>query len=146
MKRAIRVRRQYKSFGRGSFEWIDEPNQRILSFLRSYGDERIVVVINLSSSPQVASLDLSKHDGDIPVDLFGNSPFPTVGASRYNITLNSGNSITAYSKPRLEGGHYVYKDAKGQDTYVMAGRVREIAPRGMSTPRLNSGYSAEPTK
>ena len=67
-------------------------------------------------------------------------------ASRYNITLNSGNSITAYSKPRLEGGHYVYKDAKGQDTYVMAGRVREIAPRGMSTPRLNSGYSAEPTK
>lgn len=65
---------------------------------------------------------------------------------RYIITLNSGNVITAYSKPRLEGGHYVFKDEKGQAAFVTVGRVKEIAPRGMATPRINSGFSAAPTK
>jgi maltose alpha-D-glucosyltransferase/alpha-amylase len=89
MKRAIRVRKQYKAFGRGSFDWIDEPNQRILAFSRTYGQEHIVVVMNLSSSPQVASLDLSSAEGTVPVDLFGNTPFPGVGSGRYNITLGA---------------------------------------------------------
>lgn len=67
-------------------------------------------------------------------------------ATRYNITLTSGNTITAYSKPRFENGSYVYKDAHGQNAYVSAGRVREIAPNNMSSPRINSGFSAAPTK
>jgi hypothetical protein len=67
-------------------------------------------------------------------------------ARHYTITLNSGNRITALGKPRLENGSYVFKDAKGQVTSVPAGRVREVAPANMSTSRVNSGYSATPTK
>lgn len=67
-------------------------------------------------------------------------------ASRYTITLTSGNTITAHSKPRLEGGSYAYKDANGQTAYVSAGRVREIAPSSLASPRIKSGYSAAPTK
>jgi len=67
-------------------------------------------------------------------------------ASRYTITLNNGNRITATSKPRLEKGNYVFKDVKGQVNYLPAGRVREVSPANMSSSRMSSGYSAEPVK
>ena len=67
-------------------------------------------------------------------------------ARHYTVTLNSGNRITAIGKPKLQNGKYVFKDAKGDLRAEPAGRVREISPANMSTPRINSGYSAAPTK
>jgi len=67
-------------------------------------------------------------------------------ARHYTITLNSGNRITTFGKPRLENGSYVFKDAKGQVGRVPAGRVREVAPSNMTTSRVDSGFSAAPTK
>ncbi len=67
-------------------------------------------------------------------------------ARRYTITLNNGNTITARSKPRLVQGSYVYKDLNGKEAYLAAGRVREIAPSNMATPRIKSGFSAETIK
>jgi maltose alpha-D-glucosyltransferase/alpha-amylase len=89
MKRAIRVRRQYKAFGRGSFAWVDEPNPRIAAFMREYGNERILIVVNLAATPQMSSLDLSPYAGATPVELFGNTPFPPITAERYHLTLGA---------------------------------------------------------
>ncbi len=50
----------------------------------------------------------------------------------YVITMNNGMRLTTASKPRLEKGAYVYKDAKGKKCYVAEGRVREIAPASMA--------------
>jgi maltose alpha-D-glucosyltransferase/alpha-amylase len=86
-KRAIRIRRQYKAFGRGDFQWVDEPNTKIVSFTRTYGDETILVVMNLSSSPQMATLDLKQYAGRTPVELFGNFEFPPIGETPYHVTL-----------------------------------------------------------
>ena len=46
--------------------------------------------------------------------------------SHHQLTLNNGGGITAYSKPKLVNGAYVFKDANGQETQVSAGRVRAI--------------------
>ena len=67
-------------------------------------------------------------------------------ARHYTMTLNSGSQLTTLGKPRLQNGVYVFKDAKGQPGAIPAGRVREVAPANMSSPRINSGFSAAPSK
>lgn len=67
-------------------------------------------------------------------------------ARHYTITLSNGDRITAVGKPRLEGGSYVFKDARGQPASVSAGRVREVVPSSMTSSRQSSGFKAEPTK
>ena len=52
-------------------------------------------------------------------------------AHTYVITLDNGKRITTASKPKLENGRYVFKDAMGHPSYVATGRVREIAPASM---------------
>lgn len=88
-KRMIKIRRQYKAFGRGSFELVDEPNPRIFAFMRRYQDQNILVVVNLASTPQVASIDLSAFAGTAPVELFGNSQFPAISDSRYHLAIGA---------------------------------------------------------
>ncbi len=52
-------------------------------------------------------------------------------ASRYNITLNNGEVITALGKPKYDQARsiYIYKDASGTPSYLPQVDVREIAPR-----------------
>ena len=53
-------------------------------------------------------------------------------ANHYVIKLTNGAELTTASKPQLKDGAYHFKDAKGQDRAVAAGRVREIAPASVA--------------
>jgi maltose alpha-D-glucosyltransferase/alpha-amylase len=87
MKRLIGQRRLHKAFGRGSIEFLHPQNRRILAFFRQHEEERLLVVANLSRFVQYVELDLSKHEGLVPVELFGGTPFPRVAATPYLLTL-----------------------------------------------------------
>jgi hypothetical protein len=50
----------------------------------------------------------------------------------YVMKLQNGMQLTTASKPKLQNGVYVYKDALGRDQYVPAGNVREIEPASMA--------------
>lgn len=67
-------------------------------------------------------------------------------ARHYTITLSNGSRITTKGKPQLKSGIYVFKDVKGQPGSVPAGRVQEVSPSSMTSSRVSSGFSAEPTK
>jgi maltose alpha-D-glucosyltransferase/alpha-amylase len=87
MKRLISFRKRHKVFGRGSLEFLESDNRKVLSFLRRHEDERVLVVTNFSRFAQCVELDLSEFKGTVPLELFGQTRFPPVGEGPYSLTL-----------------------------------------------------------
>jgi maltose alpha-D-glucosyltransferase / alpha-amylase len=87
MKRLIALRKQFRGFGRGSIEFLQPDNRRVLVFLRRYEDQIMLVVANLSRYVQAVEVDLSEFDGLVPVEAFGRTAFPAIGALPYFLTL-----------------------------------------------------------
>ena len=57
-------------------ELLRPDNSKVLSFIRRYGDECLLVVANLSRFVQYVQLDLREYEGVIPEELFGRTSFP----------------------------------------------------------------------
>jgi maltose alpha-D-glucosyltransferase / alpha-amylase len=87
MKRLIALRKRYRAFGRGTLEFVQPDNRKVLVFLRRYQQEQILVVANLSRFVQYVELNLAEFRGMVPVELFGRTPFPPIGELPYFITL-----------------------------------------------------------
>jgi len=87
MKRLLQLRKSFHAFGRGTIQFLNPDNRKVLVFLRRLGDEMILVVANLSRFVQYAELDLSAFKGMVPVELFGRNPFPSIGELPYFLTL-----------------------------------------------------------
>ncbi len=88
MKRTLTLRKRYKAFGRGSLEFLQPENRKILAFIRRYDNETLLVVANLSRFPQPVQLDLARFRQLVPVELFGQNEFPTIGEGPYVLTLS----------------------------------------------------------
>ncbi|NJM09034.1 maltose alpha-D-glucosyltransferase, partial [Candidatus Gracilibacteria bacterium] len=106
-KRLIALRKRYKSFGRGALEFLQPENRKVLTFLRSYEDETLLVVANLSRYVQAVELDLSAFNGATPVELFGQTEFPPVREGQpYFLTLGPHSFYWFNLVPRsVLGGH-----------------------------------------
>jgi maltose alpha-D-glucosyltransferase/alpha-amylase len=91
-KRLIAARRKSKVFGRGDMKFVTVENAKVLCFTRSYEDETLLVVVNLSRYTQPAALDLSTYSGYQPVELFSKNKFPLIKADEhYFLTLSPHN-------------------------------------------------------
>jgi len=90
MKHLIGTRKKYKAFGRGDMKFIDVDNPKVLAFTRTYEDETLLIIVNLSKFSQPAEVDLSAHAGSIPVEIFSKNSFPTIrNNSPYFFTLGA---------------------------------------------------------
>src|SRR6201991_2467863 len=78
MKRIISVRKKFKTFGRGNLKFLSVENPKVLSFTRTYEDETLLVVVNLSKFSQAAEVDLLTYKGFVPVDVFSKNRFPVI--------------------------------------------------------------------
>jgi maltose alpha-D-glucosyltransferase / alpha-amylase len=87
LMRLIKLRRRHQAFGRGSIEFLQPRNSKVLAFIRQLGDERILVVANLSRFVEYVELDLAPFRGMVPVELFGQHPFPRLGEGFFMLTL-----------------------------------------------------------
>jgi maltose alpha-D-glucosyltransferase / alpha-amylase len=87
MKRLIAVRKKYRAFGRGRMEFLMPKNKKILAYVRTYEDEILLIVNNLSRFVQPAELDLSRYKDLVPVELMGNTIFPAIGELPYFLTF-----------------------------------------------------------
>jgi len=86
-KRMIRVRKNLKAFGRGTVEFLQHQNPRILAYIRAYEDETLLIVNNLSRYVQAVELDLKKYNEWQPLELWGNGKLPKIGELPYFLTL-----------------------------------------------------------
>jgi maltose alpha-D-glucosyltransferase / alpha-amylase len=87
MRRMLTLRRQHPTLGRGTFEPVATDNRRILSYLREYEGQQILVVANMARTAQPVHLDLQRFEGRHPVELIGNTELPAVSAQPYFLTL-----------------------------------------------------------
>ncbi|MFZ2957137.1 MAG: maltose alpha-D-glucosyltransferase [Candidatus Ozemobacteraceae bacterium] len=87
MKRIIGIRKRFQAFGRGTLSFIKPANRKILVYVRTYHDEKILCVVNLSRFAQAVRLNLSSFKGLVPVELFGRTAFTMINGQPYQLTL-----------------------------------------------------------
>ncbi|HZO16899.1 MAG TPA: maltose alpha-D-glucosyltransferase [Polyangiaceae bacterium] len=87
MKRLIALRKQHQVFGRGDIRFLHPDNSKVLAFVRTYENERVLAVFNLSRFPQYVELDMSEYEGMTPRELLGRLRFPVIKSSPYLLML-----------------------------------------------------------
>lgn len=89
MRRLISTRKRFQAFGRGEFQLLHPENRKVLAFVRTYKDECILVVANLSRFVQTVELALSAFSGSVPVEVFGRTEFPAIQDAPYFLSLGA---------------------------------------------------------
>ena len=78
MKQLINMRKKYKAFSRGDMKFINVDNPKVLAFTRTYEEEIILVVVNLSKYSQSGMLELVDYKGFLPIEIFSKNRFPAI--------------------------------------------------------------------
>ncbi|MFZ4524243.1 MAG: maltose alpha-D-glucosyltransferase [Chlorobium sp.] len=89
MRHAISTAHRYKSLSRGTIEFLQVSNPRVLIFIRQFEDETMLSIINLSKNAQAVTIDLSRFDGYIPEEVFSLNRFPKIRKIPYMVALGS---------------------------------------------------------
>jgi maltose alpha-D-glucosyltransferase/alpha-amylase len=87
VRRVVATRKRFKAFGRGSLEFLNSDNPKVLSFIRQYEDETILVVVNLSRFSQAVELAMSRFKGYVPEEVVSGNKFPVISEAPYLFTL-----------------------------------------------------------
>ncbi|MDX2230035.1 MAG: maltose alpha-D-glucosyltransferase [Leptolyngbyaceae cyanobacterium bins.349] len=89
MKRLIATRKRFEALGKGDFQLLHPDNRKVIAYTRNYGDEKVLIVANLSRFVQTVELDLAGFEGRVPVEIFGRSQFPAISQSPYFLSLGA---------------------------------------------------------
>jgi maltose alpha-D-glucosyltransferase / alpha-amylase len=87
MRQMIAERKAFHAFGRGSMQFLASDNSKVLTYLRTYGQENILVVANLSRQSQAVHIQIPDHMGFQVRDMFSGNEFPRIGEGPYVVTL-----------------------------------------------------------
>ncbi|HEY7041906.1 MAG TPA: alpha-glucosidase C-terminal domain-containing protein, partial [Methylomirabilota bacterium] len=87
MKRLIEVRKKTRVFGRGTLHFLRPANESVLVHAREHEGQSVIAVHNLAGSAQPVELDLRAWRGHTPIEMLGDTRFPTIGTGPYFISL-----------------------------------------------------------
>lgn len=89
MKQMINMRKNYKAFSRGNMKFLQVENPKVLAFVRTYEEETLLIICNLSKYSQPAEIDLREFKSYLPVEMFSKNYFPLIkDDSLYFFTLS----------------------------------------------------------
>jgi maltose alpha-D-glucosyltransferase/alpha-amylase len=104
IRHMLLIRKQYRAFGRGTFEFILPDNDGVLGYWRVFHDtsdpqdengdepggqelERFLIIVNLTSETQRVTLDLSARTGACPVDVLTGEAWAEIQDAPYAFDL-----------------------------------------------------------
>jgi maltose alpha-D-glucosyltransferase/alpha-amylase len=87
MRNMIALRKLFHVFGRGTLEFLNPSNRKVLAYLRKHQDDQVLCVANLSRFAQPVELDLSCMAGMTPVEMLGYTEFPRIDRTPYRLSL-----------------------------------------------------------
>jgi maltose alpha-D-glucosyltransferase/alpha-amylase len=87
VREMIHLRKRHPVFGRGTVNFIKPKNRRVFAFTRTYLDETVLCVFNLSQSAQPVELDLDQYRNLVPVEMMGEAEFPAISEAPYQLAL-----------------------------------------------------------
>ncbi|MGC4022869.1 MAG: maltose alpha-D-glucosyltransferase [Cyclobacteriaceae bacterium] len=87
IKNVLAMRKRLQVFGRGDLSFIESSNAKVLCFVRSHKNQRVVVVANLSQFSQATTLDFSKFNDCDVTEAFSQNRFFGITGRDYPITL-----------------------------------------------------------
>lgn len=87
MRNMIALRKLFRVFGRGSLEFLNPSNRKVLAYLRRDNGQQVLCVANLSRFAQPVDLELPELEGATPVEMLGYVDFPPIGKQPYRLTL-----------------------------------------------------------
>jgi maltose alpha-D-glucosyltransferase / alpha-amylase len=87
MRNMIELRKLFKVFGRGTLEFLEPANRKVLAYIRCNGDDLILCLANLCRFAQPVELDLSRLAGMTPIEMLGYTEFPQIGTEPYRLAL-----------------------------------------------------------
>jgi maltose alpha-D-glucosyltransferase/alpha-amylase len=98
-RRMIAVRKANPAFSLGDFRDLGGSNASLLSYVRTFGDDIVLCVNNLSRFAQPVELDLRDWEGVEPIELLGGTRFPRIGELPYLLTV-AGHGFYWFRLPR----------------------------------------------
>ena len=148
MKRVISTRKKYKALSRGDMKFVQSENAKVFAFTRTFEEETMLIVANLSRFAQVAELDLDTFKGYVPVEILSRNRFPLIREDiPYFFTLGAyatQSFILEKVHPELENDVQIHtiKMSKWKDLLkpeVLAQLETEILPKYMMRLRWFGG-------
>jgi maltose alpha-D-glucosyltransferase/alpha-amylase len=130
----IALRKLFRVFGRGTMEFLNPSNRKVLAYVRRHEDELVLCVANLSRFAQPVDLELRGLDGMIPVEMLGYVEFPPIGPQPYRLTL----SPYAFLWLELHGKPEPEVPCVGTDLAPLAADTWECLLEGVSQDRLET--------
>src|SRR5687768_12683423 len=87
VREMIHLRKRHPVFGRGALTFIKPQNRKVFAFVRTYLEETVLCVFNLSQFAQPVELDLKPYKGLMPTEMLGGTQFPSIGEGLYQLAL-----------------------------------------------------------
>ncbi len=88
IRKMVAVRKAHPAFGCGSLAWVEAISPALAAYWRICEGETLLILNNLSGSPQEAAIALPEGASSRPSDLFGGIALPSVDQDKLSFTLD----------------------------------------------------------
>jgi maltose alpha-D-glucosyltransferase / alpha-amylase len=89
MQHLVSVRKSNPVFAQGDYQFLAKDQTQCLTILRTFADEHVLCVLNLTLEPQLLKVDLSQYSGKKMVNLIDGSIYDNISSDLTHLNLRA---------------------------------------------------------